>query len=156
MKKFSFINTFLIPFAISGIFLSSCKETPLDTGTTIISKTPSILQSSTQLADTLLMIKYNNNIYYSAGIQIDRQKFDSIKGLLLGTTSTIETDDINTISNIFENNSILLPDLASNIASPVKVYSVNNDPNEIQLIAEIDNATYELFEKLSNKGELKN
>lgn len=147
MKKFSFINTFLIPLAISGIFLSSCKETPPDTGTTIISKTPSILQSSTQLADTLLMIKYNNNIYYSAGIQIDRQKFDSIKGLLLGTTSTIETDDINTISNIFENNSILLPDLASNIASPVKVYSVNNDPNEIQLIAEIDNATYELFEK---------
>jgi len=147
MKKFSFNNTFLIPLAISGIFLSSCKETPLDTDTTIISKTPSILQSSTQLADTLLMIKYNNNIYYSAGIQIDRQKFDSIKGLLLGTTSTIETDDINTISNIFENNSILLPDLASNIASPVKVYSVNNDPNEIQLIAEIDNATYELFEK---------
>lgn len=147
MKKFSFNNTFLIPLAISGIFLSSCTETPLDTGTTIISKTPSILQSSTELADTLLMIKYNNNIYYSAGIQIDRQKFDSIKGLLLGTTSTIETDDINTISNIFENNSILLPDLASNIASPVKVYSVNNDPNEIQLIAEIDNATYELFEK---------
>ena len=148
MKKiFSNSKYFIAVVIIGAASIAGCGKSTIDAVTTTISEASSDSHSSSNLSDVLLMIKYKDNLYYSVGQQISKEEFDNKKGIFLGTTSTVQADDVNAINNVFENELTSLPNLSSNIASAVNVYYVKGDVDEKQLIAEIDNHTYEIFEK---------
>ena len=102
---------------------------------------------SNELSDMLRFVKFNNAIYWETDIFIPVTEIKDTIGDYLGETSYIDIQDINLLSDSYTELLNNLSNTQSNIQGGKKIYSPQNNNDNNQIILELNEKSFLVFEK---------
>ena len=98
------------------------------------------------LSDMLRFVKFNNAIYWETDIFIPVTEIKDTIGDYLGETSYIDIQDINLLSDSYTELLNNLSNTQSNIQGGKKIYSPQNNNDNNQIILELNEKSFLVFE----------